>query len=73
MRLRAYLTASESPRPFSEIVAERGEQDPRQRLMRDIAALELEAAAAEDLKERKRLQCEAEALRCALHEQPRGI
>ena len=77
MRDRPFLTASESPRPFSEIRAERGDADPRERALRDIAALEAEAQACAgdetlppDEAERRRLQGEAEALRCALYHQP---
>lgn len=70
MRMRPFLSASESPRPFSEIRAERGDGDPRERSLRDIAGLEAEAQACDDVTERLRLQGEAEALRCALYHQP---
>lgn len=69
MRLRSFISASEAPRPFSEVLAERSAADPRKRVLEDIADLEgraREAAKAGDQVEAKRLQCEAEALRCDL-------
>jgi hypothetical protein len=71
LRDRPFLTASESPRAFSEIRAERGDTDLRERTLRDVAGLEAEAQACDDDAERRRLQGEAEALRCALYHQPR--
>ena len=49
-------------------MAERRGYDPRDRVLSDIAALEVQAAEAADPAERKRLQCEAEAVRSALEE-----
>lgn len=71
MRMRPFIPAGEQPRPFSEIRAERDPFDPTSRILDDIAALEGEASEASDPIERKRLQCEAEALRCVIHEKPR--
>jgi hypothetical protein len=70
-RSRPFISGNEPPRPFSEAVLERSGPDPLERVLGDIARLEGEAAAAECGSERARLQCEAEALRCALHERPR--
>lgn len=70
MRNRPFLQANESPRPYSEIRAEREANDPdaRQRasVMAHIAMLEAEAKGCSIEVERRLLQCEAEALRCAL-------
>jgi len=70
MRSRPYLSASEPPRPYSEIVAERRRADPTHRILDDIAEMEAEAAAMTDPVERKRRQCEAEELRCQLAHRP---
>jgi hypothetical protein len=74
MRDRPFVSGSESPRLYSDIRAERELTDPRLRLkqqvLADVAALESEAAEATTIEERNRLQCKAEALRCALAEQP---
>lgn len=67
MRDRPFLTAGESPRPYSEVRAERG-VDPREAVFRMIADLEADAAETEDTDEAKRLRCEAEGLRCSLEE-----
>lgn len=69
MRDRPFVSAGESPRPYSAIREERGALDPRRPVLARIAELEGESRAAEDADERKRLQCEAEALRCWLEEQ----
>ena len=69
MRTRPFISANESPRPYSETVAERRITDPREVVLGQIRLLESEAQAADDPAERDRLQCEAEGLRCALHEQ----
>lgn len=66
MRDRPFLQAGESPRPYSELLAERRGNDPRSRILDEIARLESAAAGAETETERKALQCEAEDLRCAL-------
>jgi hypothetical protein len=71
MRDRPFISAGESPRPFSEIRAERGDDDERARTWREVASIEAEATGADDEAERKRLQCQAEALRAGLHEFPR--
>lgn len=72
MRERPFIAAGEQPRPFSEVLAERSHSDPglrrREAVLEQIADLEASALDAADSAERKRLQCEAEALRCALHE-----
>lgn len=70
MRDRPFITAAESPRKFSEVRAERAQLDPleqrRDRTLDEIARLEGEAKENPDPAESRRLQCEAEALRCAL-------
>lgn len=71
MRLRPYLSGSEAPRPFSDVLADRGTTDPSQRVLEEIHQLEREAQACDDLVERNRLQCQAEDLRCALDENSR--
>lgn len=68
MRDRPFLSAGESPRPFSEVRAERGNVDPREAVLRTIGELEHDARDADDPAEARRLQCEAEGLRCALDE-----
>jgi len=68
MRDRPFIPASDKPRPYSEILAERAALDPRRRKLEEIAEFEGAAADAADPAERKRLQCEAEAMRCDLHE-----
>jgi|GEM_PF-2996443 len=73
MRERPFIAASEAPRPFSEIRAERDGSDldkhTRDRALKQIASLEGEAFETADPAIRKRLLCEAEALRCAIDEQ----
>jgi hypothetical protein len=73
-RARPFISANETPRPYRDVVAERNREDPhfraRERVLADVARLEGEAADARDPGEAKRLQCEAEALRCALAERP---
>lgn len=73
MRARPFIPAGEAPRPFSEIRAERDNLDADRRRIdntRDeIARLEGEALDAASPAERKRLQCEAEALRAWLDEE----
>lgn len=70
MRDRPFITAAETPRKFSEVRAERTGLDPLERghdrVLDEIFRLEGEAKACADPAESKRLQCEAEALRCAL-------
>jgi hypothetical protein len=68
MRTRPFLNASEPARPYSELLAERMHDDPKRNALAQIDDLEAEASEATDPAERKRLQCEAEALRCALDE-----
>lgn len=67
MRMRPFISAGESPRPYSDIRAERGDVDPRERALREIGEAEILAIAADDPAERKRLQCDAEALREQLY------
>lgn len=73
MRSRPFIAAGESPRPFSEIRAERDNTDAELRRIdqarEQIARLEGEALDATDAAERKRLQCEAEAVRAWLDEE----
>lgn len=71
-----FLSAGESPRPFSEVLNDRHPErqahaDRRRRTWDEVAAIEAEAAGAEDPAEARRLQLEAEALRAALHENPK--
>ena len=66
MRDRPYIQAGDPPRPYSDIRAEHRVTDPAAIVRGQIALLEAEAAAASTNAERVRLQCEAEALRCAL-------
>jgi len=66
VRDRPYIQAGDPPRPYSDIRAERRVTDPAAVVRGQIALLEAEAAAAPTNAERVRLQCEAEALRCAL-------
>jgi hypothetical protein len=70
-RTRPFLQANEPPRPFGEVLGERRRMDPeareRDRVMAKIAELEGCAADAVDAAERKRLFCEAEGWRSALH------
>lgn len=74
MRDRPFIQANESPRPYSEIRAERSDIGLEHAVLQRIAGLEVDAAAAEDPAEARRLQCEAEDFRCALHElKPRGL
>jgi hypothetical protein len=73
MRDRPFTAAGEQPRLYSEVRAERNALSPDTRrldAMRDeIARLEGEAADAVDPAGRKRLQCEAEAVRISLDEE----
>ena len=75
MRDRPFLPASEAPRPYSEVRAERDAGDTdgliRERTLKRIAAIEAEACELVDPAARKRLLCEAEAMRSALYELPR--
>jgi hypothetical protein len=68
---RPFLSASESPRPFSEIKAERAAGDPELRrrnlALDEITLLEAEAGVTADPAERERLQLQAEELRCLVH------
>lgn len=69
MRVRPFLQAGESPRPFSEVLRDRRGDDERERWRREIERLEAAAAAAQaegNDTERQALQCQAEDLRCAL-------
>lgn len=68
MRDRPFVAANEPPRPFSEVLAERALGDPRRHALDEIARIEGLALEASDPAERKRLQCDAEDLRAALHE-----
>jgi len=68
VRTRPFIQANEPPRPYSDILSERRITDPREVVLGQIRLLEAEAQAVDDAKERARLQCEAEALRCALHD-----
>jgi hypothetical protein len=76
MRDRPYLSASEPPRPYSDIVAERNAGDvehlARQRTLREIAAIEAEAAGLTDPTARRLRQLDAEELRGALEDNRRG-
>jgi hypothetical protein len=75
LRARPFIRADEPPRPFSEVLAERREQDPVARAIRaamdKIAELEGAAAEEADAVKRKALLCHAEAIRCAIDESPR--
>jgi hypothetical protein len=71
MRARPFIAAGESPRPYSEIRAERGDSGVMESTLRSIDELERLALDARDggrTAEAERLQCEAEDLRCALAE-----
>lgn len=70
MRVRPYPSGGEPPRLYSEVLAERRGTDPTPRILEEIEALEAEAAAVADPAERKRLQCEAEEMRCQLAHRP---
>jgi hypothetical protein len=73
MRDRPFLSASESPRAFSEIKAERAAGDPEHRrrnlVLDEITLLEAEARVTADPAERNRLQLQAEELRCLVYHQ----
>lgn len=73
MRDRPFIAGGESPRPFSEVRAERDGTDVELRRLdnvrEDIARLEGDALEATDPEARKRLLCEAEALRSSLDEE----
>lgn len=75
MRDRPYVGGGESPRPYSEVRAERNAGDVeemyRARLLREIAAIEAEAADLTDPVARNLRQLDAEELRCALDEKRR--
>jgi hypothetical protein len=70
MRDRPFLTASESPRPYSELRAERDSGDlnelARRRTLDLIATIEAEAEGLTDPSARILKQLEAEELRAAL-------
>lgn len=70
MRDRPFISGAEAPRKYSDIRAERAMLDPiedgRAGVRDQIDRLEGEARVETDPIEAKRLQCEAEALRCAL-------
>jgi hypothetical protein len=68
MRDRPFIQANESPRPYSELRGERQAFDPTEAVMRQIVELEAGAREADDPGQAKRLQCEAEDLRCSLHD-----
>jgi hypothetical protein len=76
MRDRPFLSASESPRPYSEILAERNAGDvahlAQQRTLREIAAIEAEAAELTDPTARKLRQLDAEELRSAFEDNRRS-
>jgi hypothetical protein len=63
---RPFISASDPPRKFSEVRAERIASDPRQRVKRMIAETEADARAVDDPSESARLQCEAEEMRSLL-------
>jgi hypothetical protein len=69
-RDRPFIQAGDPHRPYSEILAERRITDPAAVVRGQIALLEAEATAHADPAERKRLQCEAEELRCQLEHRP---
>jgi hypothetical protein len=73
MRDRSFLQAGEQVRPFSEVRREREFGDValirRRALLEQVQRLEAEAKVCGDRKESIRLQLEAEALRCRLHEE----
>jgi hypothetical protein len=75
VRDRPFIAAGEQPRTYSEVLGERSAVDPvaqrRARVIEEIHELEAQAAEEADAEARKRLQCEAEALRCALDETAR--
>lgn len=76
MRIGAFLSGSDAPRPFSEVVAERRRLDPRQRAIDLVAGLELEADEARragDVNRARDLQCEAEEVRAAIHENRKAL
>jgi hypothetical protein len=74
MRDRPFIAANEPPRPYSEIRRERSGFDLVERVLAAVDGLEADAFEAENPAEAKRLQCEAEDLRCALEEhRPRGF
>jgi hypothetical protein len=68
MRDRPFISAGESPRLYSDVLAEREPDYARKRTLDRIVELEAEASEQTDPDERKRLLCEAEALRCSLSE-----
>ncbi len=79
MRDRPFISAGDPPRPFSEIRTERDGSDLHKltvhRTLTQIALLEGQAFAVDQNnelivspEERKRLLCEAEALRCCIDE-----
>lgn len=73
MRDRPFIAAGEQLRPYSEIRAERDDFSVEKRRIdakrEEIARLEGEAVDAADPAARKRLQCEAEAVRITLDEE----
>jgi hypothetical protein len=73
MRDRPFIAANEQPRPYSDVRAERDALSADSRrvetMREDIARLEGAAAEAVDPATRKRLQCEAEAVRITLDEE----
>ena len=71
-RDRPFIRANEQPRPYSELQSERSAFDPAEAVLRQVADLEADAAEAADPALAKRLQCEAEDLRCSLHESRRA-
>ena len=75
MRDRPFLSGGDSPRPFSDIRAERDAMDmdklARDRTLREIEALEAEAAGLTDPSARILRQLDAEALRASLEENVR--
>jgi hypothetical protein len=66
-RGRPFISGNEHPRAFGDVLAER-EPGRRDAAIRQIAELEAKAAGAEDPAVRQEIQCQAEAIRCALHE-----
>lgn len=70
MRDRPFISANEPPRPYGDVLAERRQMDPayqrKKATLAEIGRLEAEAADQQDPAERKRIQCEAEGLRCLL-------
>lgn len=67
MRSQPYISGSEAPRLFSDVIAERRACSPAERVMADIHALEAEAAGEQDPRKRKDILCRAEEMRCQLY------